>query len=139
VSEQSKHSTQSQPGDKEFLDKNEVHLCGHLAQDPEIRYTASGKAIAKLSLCTRYKQSAQYHQVACWESLAERVAALKKGSRVQVVGRLQTTSWAAGGQRHYRTEVIAWQVVTQHHDAQKPLPPITPNLYAPEISDDIEF
>lgn len=94
-------------------DKNEVHLAGVLARDPEVRYTSSGKTVANLSVATSYKQSKEYHRVTCWEAAAEKAAKLTKGEFVKIVGRLQTRSWEdkASGQKKYVTEVIAWQFV----------------------------
>jgi single-strand DNA-binding protein len=121
---------------EKFLDKNEAHLCGDLARDPEIRYTESGKAIAKLSLCTKYKESHQFHQLVCWEELAQKVAALKKGARIKCVGRLQTSSWEKAGQKYYKTEVICWQITVEQPEARQASAPLTPNLYGDE---DIPF
>jgi single-strand DNA-binding protein len=94
--------------------KNEVHLAGTLAKDPQVRRTTSGKAMATLTVTTRYKDRSEFHRVVCWELAAEKAAPLKKGDFVQVVGRLQTRSWEdkQTHQKKYSTEVIAWQFVT---------------------------
>jgi single-strand DNA-binding protein len=96
-----------------FQDRNEVHLCGELARDAECRYTTTGKAVAKLTLCTKIKLSTAYHGLVVWEDLAERVAKLKKGARIKCAGRLQTSSWEKNCVKHYKTEVICWQIVVQ--------------------------
>ena len=72
--------------------KNEVHLAGILAKDPEVRRTTSGKAVATLTVMTRYKDRSEFHRVVCWELAAEKAAPLKKGEFVQVVGRYNR-SW----------------------------------------------
>jgi single-strand DNA-binding protein len=96
-----------------FQDRNEVHLCGELARDVEVRYTTTGKAVAKLTLCTKFKQSTAYHNLVAWEDVADRVAKLKKDARIKCAGRLQTSTWEKNGVKHYKTEVICWQIVIQ--------------------------
>jgi single-strand DNA-binding protein len=92
--------------------RNEVHLAGLLAKDPVIRYTASGKAVASLTVATKYQQSTEYHRVTCWEVLAEKAGKLTKGEFVKIVGRLQTRGWEDANQvKKYSTEIVAWQLV----------------------------
>jgi|SRR5581483_10959610 len=91
--------------------RNEVHIHGFLARDPEHRYTQSGKAVCTFTVATKYQNSTEYHRCVAWEDHAERVAAnFKKGSWVALAGRLQTRSWEQGGVKRYTTEVIAWSV-----------------------------
>lgn len=102
---------------------NKVILIGNLGQDPEVKYTPGGKPVAKFSLATneRYKDKsgewqdrAEWHNIVAWERLAELTGEyLKKGSKVFVEGRLQTSSWddrQTGGKK-YRTEIIAQELV----------------------------
>ncbi len=98
---------------------NKVILVGNLGKDPEIRYTASGSAIANITIATtdswRDKQSGEkqekteWHRVVFFNRLAEIVGEyLKKGSQVYVEGRLQTRKWQdQSGQDRYTTEVVA--------------------------------
>lgn len=98
---------------------NKVILVGNLGRDPEIRYTASGAAIANVTIATtdswRDKQSGEkqekteWHRVVFFNRLAEIVGEyLKKGSQVYVEGRLQTRKWQdQSGQDRYTTEVVA--------------------------------
>jgi len=102
---------------------NKVILIGNLGKDPEIKYTPSGTAVAKFTLATneRYKDKAgewqdrtEWHNVVAWQRLAEIVGEyVKKGNKVYVEGRLQTSSWEdkESGQKKYRTEVIANDLV----------------------------
>src|SRR5438067_12507544 len=91
--------------------KNEVHIAGVLAGDPERRYTTSGKAVCNFTVATKHQNSTEYHRCVAWEDHAERVAAnFKKGSFVALAGRLQTRSWEQGGVKRYTTEVIAWSI-----------------------------
>ena len=112
--------------------KNEVHLAGELAKAPEVRYTSSGKAVAKLTVLTRYQKATEYHRVSAWEQLAEKVAELQKGEFVKIVGRLQTRSWedATTQAKRYATEVVAWQIVIPARDKA------VENAHGVETSDD---
>ncbi|HMW73485.1 MAG TPA: single-stranded DNA-binding protein [Cellvibrionaceae bacterium] len=98
---------------------NKVILVGNVGQDPEVRYTAGGSAIANLSIATseawRDKQSGQmqerteWHRVVFWARLAEIVGEyVKKGSKIYVEGRLQTRKWSdPQGVERYTTEIVA--------------------------------
>jgi single-strand DNA-binding protein len=94
-------------------DRNEVHLAGKIANSPVVRYTASSKAVANLSVATSYQKSTEYHRVVCWEQLAEKCAQLREGDFVRIVGRLQTRSWEdkQTGLKKSATEVVAFQLV----------------------------
>lgn len=82
---------------------NSVTLVGNLVDDPELRFTPAGVAVAKLRLAVnrRWQDQAQQWQEetsfftgSCWREAAENVAeSLQKGARVIVVGRLQQRSW----------------------------------------------
>jgi single-strand DNA-binding protein len=98
---------------------NKVILIGNLGNDPEVRYTASGAAVANISLATtdswRDKESGEqqdrteWHRVVFFGRLAEIVAEyLKKGSQIYVEGRLQTRKWQdKEGNDKYSTEIVA--------------------------------
>lgn len=88
---------------------------GRLAQDPEVRYTQSGKAVASFNLAVnRYgqKDAADFIPIVAWEKLAEVIGNnLKKGSQVLVEGRMQVRSYETQeGQKRYVTEVIAQNI-----------------------------
>lgn len=98
---------------------NKVILVGHLGQDPEVRYTQSGSAIANVSIATTEswtdKQSGQkqerteWHRVVFFNRLGEIVGEyLRKGSQVYVEGSLRTRKWQGqDGQDRYTTEIVA--------------------------------
>ena len=100
---------------------NEVRLIGRLGKDPEMRYTASGAAVTTFTLATnRYTKAADgtlaeetdWHTVVLWDKLAETSNQyLRKGSQVFVGGRLQTRSWEQDGQKRYKTEVVANEMI----------------------------
>ncbi len=98
---------------------NKVILVGNLGNDPDIRYTAGGAAVANISLATtdswRDKESGEqqdrteWHRIVFFGRLAEVVGEyLKKGSQVYVEGRLQTRKWQdKSGNDRYTTEIVA--------------------------------
>jgi len=102
---------------------NKVILVGNLGKDPEIKYTPSGTPVAKFSLATneRYKDKAgewqdrtEWHNIVAWQRLAEIVGEyVKKGSKLYIEGRLQTSSWEdkQSGEKKYRTEIVAQDLV----------------------------
>src|SRR5947209_999326 len=98
---------------------NKVMLIGNLGKDPEVKFTPGGTAVAKFSLATneRFKDKAgewqdrtEWHNIVAWQRLAEIIGEyVKKGSKVYIEGRLQTSSWEdkQSGEKKYRTEIIA--------------------------------
>lgn len=98
---------------------NKVILIGNLGQDPEVRFTPSGTAVANLNLATTDtwmdKQSGQrqerteWHRIVLFNRSAEVAGQyLTKGSRVYLEGRLQTRQWQdQAGQERTTTEIIA--------------------------------
>ena len=97
---------------------NKVELLGRVGADPEMRYTASGIAVTQLRLATdRVRKGGEsetdWHQIVVWDKLAEAVAQyVEKGQRLYVAGRLVQNTWAGDdGQRRYRTEIHAQEVV----------------------------
>jgi len=102
---------------------NKVILIGNLGKDPEVKFTPSGLPVAKFSIATNesYKDKAgewqertEWHNIVAWQRLAEIVGEyLKKGSKVYIEGRLQTSSWEdkQSGEKKYRTEIVAQDLV----------------------------
>lgn len=98
---------------------NKVILLGNLGNDPDIRYTASGAAVANISLATaenwrdketgEKQERTEWHRVVFFGRLAEIVGEyLRKGSQVYVEGRIQTRKWQdKDGNDRYTTEIVA--------------------------------
>ncbi|WP_421717629.1 single-stranded DNA-binding protein [Algiphilus sp.] len=98
---------------------NKVILVGNLGQDPEVRYTANGTAVANLRIATteswRDKQSGEqrenteWHTVVLFGKTAEIASQyLKKGRQVFIEGKLQTRKWQdKSGNDRYSTEIVA--------------------------------
>lgn len=97
---------------------NKVVMVGNMTRDPELRRTATGKAVTTFTLAlNRIKsssdgQQADYISCVVWGKIAESTAQYcSKGSKVGVVGHLQSRSYDnAQGQRVYVTEVVCEQV-----------------------------
>lgn len=100
---------------------NKVILVGNLGKDPELRYTASGVAVATFSLATseRFKdrngeqqERTEWHNVVAWRQLAEICGKfLHKGKQVYIEGKIQTRSYDdRDGNKRYITEIVADQM-----------------------------
>jgi single-strand DNA-binding protein len=97
---------------------NKAILIGNLGRDPEVRYTADGRAVANFSIATSEKwkdkntgemvERTEWHNIVAWGKLGEICGEyLSKGRQVYIEGRLQTRSWEKDGVTRYTTEVIA--------------------------------
>ncbi|MEQ6889767.1 single-stranded DNA-binding protein [Halomonas sp. CS7] len=98
---------------------NKVILIGNLGQDPEVRFTPSGTAVANLNLATtdtwmdrqsgQRQERTEWHRIVLFNKTAEIAQQyLKKGSKVYIEGRLQTRKWQdQNGQDKYSTEIVA--------------------------------
>jgi single-strand DNA-binding protein len=101
---------------------NKVILVGRLGQNPEVRYTPSGAAVANFSVATnenwvdkasgQKQEKTEWHKVVVWGKTAENCNQyLSKGRQVYIEGRLQTRQWQdKDGQTKYTTEVQAQTV-----------------------------
>src|SRR6266849_3738849 len=102
---------------------NKVILVGNVGADPEVKYTPSGVPVGKFSIATneRFKNKSgewqdrtEWHNIVAWQRLAEIIGEyVKKGSKIYIEGRIQTSSWddKQSGEKKYRTEVIANDLV----------------------------
>jgi single-strand DNA-binding protein len=102
---------------------NKVILVGNVGQDPEVKYTASGVPVAKVSLATnerfkdrseQWQDRTEWHSIVAWQRLAEIVGEyVHKGSKLYVEGKLQTSTWEdkQTGEKKYRTEIVAREIL----------------------------
>ena len=83
---------------------NTVTLVGNVTDDPELRFTPSGRPVANFTVAVnrRFKNNDGqwedrldgFFRCSCWGDMAENTAeSLTKGSRILVTGRLQQRSW----------------------------------------------
>ena len=88
---------------------NKVILSGNLTRDVELKFTASGKGLARMSIAVQRpfaKDKADFFNLVAWEKQAEFCHRyLKKGSGVIVEGRLETDSYEKDGVKHYSTNI----------------------------------
>ena len=100
---------------------NKVQIIGNLGADPEMRFTANGRAVAtfRVAVNRRYqtaegerREETEWVRVVAWARLAELAGQyLTKGRQVYVEGRLQTRQWDdQDGNRRYMTEVVAQDI-----------------------------
>lgn len=101
---------------------NKVILVGRLGQDPEVKFTQGGAAVANLRIATdetwkdqsgERQQRTEWHTVVAWRRLAEICGQyLSKGRLVYIEGKLQTRSWQdREGNKRYSTEIQADNMV----------------------------
>lgn len=95
-----------------------VHMEGRLAADPELRFAASGTAVARMRVGAnsrkRLEDGSWADDKTCWldvtafRRLAEGAAeTLRKGDLVVLTGKLQTDEWEQEGQKRSKIVCIA--------------------------------
>src|SRR4030067_3002975 len=82
---------------------NKVMLIGNLGKDPELRYTASGVAVATFSIATNEswkdaegaaQERTEWHNIVAWRKLAEFCGEyLRKGRKIYIEGKIQTRNY----------------------------------------------
>lgn len=100
---------------------NKVMLLGNLGADPELRFTQGGQAVLNLRLATTEsyldkdrvrKERTDWHSVTVWGKRGEALSKiLGKGSNLFIEGRIQTSSYEKDGQKRYKTEIVANNVI----------------------------
>jgi single-strand DNA-binding protein len=100
---------------------NHTTIVGNLVEDPEVRFTNTGIAVANLRVAVtqRVQQDGEWRdgdtsffKVNVWRGQAEHLAdSLGKGDRVMVTGRLRQRSWETPeGDKRSVTEIEADEV-----------------------------
>jgi len=98
---------------------NKSILMGRLTKDPDMRMTPSQVPVCTFTLAVdrRFKDAggnrqADFIPIVAWRQAAEFANKyFNKGSRMIVVGSIQTRSWDdQEGKRHYATEVVAEEI-----------------------------
>ncbi|MCA1831070.1 MAG: single-stranded DNA-binding protein [Actinomycetota bacterium] len=105
------------------MSENAVTLVGNLTEDPELRYTAQGAAVAnfRIAVSKRIRDAqtnewkdgdTSFFRVNVWRQLAENVAeSLTRGTRVVVTGTLKMRQWETQeGEKRSVVEVEATDV-----------------------------
>lgn len=100
---------------------NSITIVGNITRDPELRFTPSGQANARLGVAVNrrwqdrssgeWQEATSFFDVICWRELAENVSeSLKRGTRVIVTGRLEQRTWEQDGNKRSVVEIIADEV-----------------------------
>lgn len=100
---------------------NRVMLLGNLGADPELRVTPGGQPVLKLRIATTEtyldksntrQERTEWHAVTMWGKRGEALGKiLAKGDRIFVEGALRTSSYEKNGEKRYRTEIVASNVI----------------------------
>jgi len=96
---------------------NTITLVGNLTRDPELRFTANGRAVASFGIAVgrryqvngEWQEQTSYFNVTAWGDLGENAAAsLSKGARIVVTGRLEQREYTTReGDKRTAIDVIA--------------------------------
>ena len=98
---------------------NKCILIGNLTKDPEITTTSQGVSVCRFTLAVtrRFANSegerdTDFISIVAWRALADNCHKfIKKGSKVAVVGNIQSRSYdATDGTKRYVTEIVAEEV-----------------------------
>ena len=100
---------------------NKAILIGNLGKDPEVRFTANGKAVARFSIATsevwndaegNRQERTEWHNIVVWGKQGESCGQyLAKGRQVYVEGSIRSRSYDdKSGNKRYITEIVAQRV-----------------------------
>lgn len=134
---------------------NKTTLIGNVGADPEVKTTAGGTKLAKLSLATsrtfkdrsgNQTEKTEWHRVTFWDRMAEIVEQyVHKGDRLYIEGRLEysKTDDGQGGERYW-TDIIAQELIMLGGAGERDAAPARTGRSAPAPSpfdedDDLPF
>lgn len=133
------------------MNLNKAMIIGNLTRDPETRNTPSGQTVASFSVATnlvwndssgQQQKKTEFHNVVAWRRLGEICGQyLRKGSKVFIEGRLQTTDWTGqDGVKRYRTEIVTENMIMLDRTGNNAGPTVetTDNITTDAPSDDGE-
>jgi single-strand DNA-binding protein len=100
---------------------NKVLLIGNLGKDPEVRFTPTGRAVARFPLATsevwndqdgQRQERTEWHNIVVWGKQAETCGQyLAKGRQVYIEGGIRTRQYDdKEGHKRWFTEIIAQRV-----------------------------
>ncbi len=100
---------------------NSFELSGFVGHPPAVSFTPNGKTVATFSLYTKerwsdssgeQREKTQRHQITAWGAQAEFAQQrLDKGTRVEIIGRIDQQSWGEGENRQYKTVLVANEIM----------------------------
>jgi single-strand DNA-binding protein len=131
---------------------NRVTLIGNLGRDPEVRFTPSGRAVAKFPIATseawtdasgERQERTEWHNIVVWAKQAEACGQyLTKGRQVYIEGAIRTRQYDDKEHvRRYVTEIVAERVqfLGGPRQAQPETPLTEPPAEPPQAEDEIPF
>jgi len=96
---------------------NKVQIIGNITREIELRKAKNGRDVCTVGVATNrkyknasgeYQDEVEYHNIVCWGKLAEITAKYSgKGQKIYFSGRLQTRKFEKDGLEHFRTEIVA--------------------------------
>lgn len=99
---------------------NKAIIIGNLGKDPITRYMPNGDAVTNITVATseswkdkngEKQEKTEWHRITFYRKLAEIAGEyLKKGSKVYIEGRIQTSKYTKDGVDRYTTEIIAGEL-----------------------------
>src|SRR5918996_5127154 len=100
---------------------NKAIIIGNLGRDPEVRFTPSGRAVAKFPIATTEswtdqeggrQERTEWHNIVVWGKQAESCGQyLAKGRQVYIEGPIRSRSYDdKDGNKRYITEIVAQRV-----------------------------
>ena len=98
---------------------NKAMLIGNLTRDPEVNTIPNGASVCKFSIAVNRRfadaegnRQTDFFNIVAWRALGENCGKfLKKGSKVGVVGQIQTRTYdAQDGTKRHVTEIVADEV-----------------------------
>ncbi len=100
---------------------NKAILIGNLGKDPEVRFTSTGRAVARFPIATsevwtdaegNRQERTEWHNIVVWGKQGETCGQyLAKGRQVFVEGSIRTRSYDdKSGNKRYVTEIVAQRI-----------------------------
>lgn len=100
---------------------NRVFLSGNIVADPEFRVTNAGGGVLNFRIATNEsyvdkanvrQEKTEYSSIMMWGKRGEALAKLlAKGQMVFVEGSLRTSSYEKNGEKRYKTEIVASNII----------------------------
>ena len=127
---------------------NKVILTGRLVKDPEVKATQNQISVCAFTIAVdrKYKNAngerqADFISCVAWRQQAELLGKyFQKGSRIGIVGSLQTRDYEKDGHKVYVTEVIVDEIEfldSKKSETSNPPPaPAVDNGFYPAMDDD---
>ena len=97
---------------------NQVILIGRITKDPEVKTTQNDIAVCSFTLAVDRKfknangeREANFISCVAWKQTAELIGKyFQKGSKIGVIGNIQTRSYEKDGHKVYVTEIVVDQI-----------------------------